>query len=191
MTTSTTSQSFFEAMYREHADPWSFATSEYELSRYKAIVRALQHRRYQRAFEPGCSVGVLTEQLAALCEHVEAMEISPTAAARARERCGCLANVHIACGALPEQMPSGSFDLIVLSEIGYYFEAEELGQLSEQLLEQLQSNGVLLAEHWLGTSNDHILSGDHVHEILSGVTGLRLEHSERNEQFRLDRWIKG
>ena len=82
MTTNTTSQEFFEAKYRENNDPWAFASNAYEQKRYSEILRALDHRRYRRGFEPGCSIGVLTARLASICEHVDAIDISPTAVRR-------------------------------------------------------------------------------------------------------------
>jgi protein-L-isoaspartate O-methyltransferase len=190
MTTSTTSQSFFERMYSQDADPWAFNSSPYEQGRYGSILNALEHRRYQRALEPGCSVGVLTALLATICDQVVGMEISPTAAEYARVRCGRLANVRITCGALPEQIPGGEFDLIVLSEIGYYFGEEQFAMLAEHLIQRLADPGVLLAAHWLGRSKDHILSGNRVHKILRTLPGLKLEYSERHSKFRLDRWVK-
>ena len=180
----TTSAEFFEAKYQAARDPWNFSSSAYEGGRYDATMRMLEGRAYQRALEPGCSIGVLTERLAAICDRVEAIEISPTAVAEARERCRDLQDVHIECAALPE----GSFDLILLSEIGYYFAAEALATLCEQLIGRLRASGTLLAAHWLGTSEDHVLTGDRVHEILGGVRGLVLERSERHTGFRLDRW---
>jgi len=186
----TTSEQFFEDKYRESQDPWSFATSPYERSRYQAIFQALQHRRYQSAFEPGCSIGILTRQLASLCDHVTAMDISPTAVQRAREHCRELSNVTIMCGALPNDIPSEDFDLILFSEIGYYFQDSQLFDLANMLLQRLREDGIILAAHWLGTSEDHILGSDRVHEILETVPCLKLEHSERHAAFRLDRWVK-
>lgn len=182
-------------MYRESADPWRFASSAYELARYAATIRALQGRRFRRAFEPGCSVGVLTEQLAGICSNVDAMDISPTAVERTRKRCGNLPNVSATCAALPSFLPHVPYDLIVLSEIGYYFEAADLKRLSDQLVGALEPGGVFLAVHWLGYSPDHVLNGDRVHEVLSTVEGLSLDLSERHDSpgsgeagFRLDRW---
>ena len=44
----------FEALYARTDDPWSFATSDYELGRYRATLDLIG-ASYQRAFEPGCS----------------------------------------------------------------------------------------------------------------------------------------
>ena len=188
MTASTTSAEFFEQKYRDHADPWDFAGSDYERSRYNAIIGALGERRYERAFEPGCSVGELTWRLAMCCERVDAMDISVTAIDRAKRRCYGLSNVDLQVGGLPHQIPDGAFDLIVFSEIGYYFDEARLQELGSALVQRIHFSGTLLAVHWLGTSGDHVLSGDRVHEIIGSLDGLRLVHSERHARFRLERW---
>jgi SAM-dependent methyltransferase len=187
---STTSAEFFEQKYRENADPWDFARSEYERSRYDSIIKALDGRHYARAFEPGCSVGELTWRLAANCGHVDAMDISATAIDRAKSRCRNLSNVTLQVGSLPHHMPQGDFDLIVFSEIGYYFDEVTLQELGNMLVRRIQRSGTLLAVHWLGTSKDHILGGDHVQEIFGCLGGLRIDHAERHEGFRLERWVR-
>jgi len=186
----TTSAEFFDQKYRENPDPWDFARSEYEQSRYGAIIAALGEHQYRRAFEPGCSVGELTSRLAGRCEHVDAMDISAIAIDRAKHRCRELSNVAFHIGGLPHQIPDGEFDLIVFAEIGYYFEEASLQDLGHLLVRRMRTPGTLLASHWLGTSKDHVLSGDRVHEILAGLPGLRLDHSERHVGFRLDRWVR-
>ena len=191
MTPDPTSLEFFEQKYQRNPDPWEFASSPYEQSRYDAIFNALCHRRYERAFEPGCSIGVLTTRLAAICGQVEAMDISPTAVRHACERCRSFPGVNVSCGALPGHLPSGTFDLVVLSEIGYYFNGELLVQLGKDLVSRMPEGGILLATHWLGVSEDHFISGDLVHQILGTLDGLHAERSERHAQFRLDRWQRG
>lgn len=190
MATDTSSEQFFEAKYAACADPWQFATSRYERERYAAIVGALGGRRYRRAFEPGCSIGILTFKLAAMCDAIEAMDISPTAAARARKRCEAFGHVTVAQGKLPADVPAGFFDLIVFSEIGYYFEPAVLAQIGAQLVDHLNSHGVFLAAHWLGDSPDHRLKGDQVHALLGGLPGIERTLAEKHGQFRIERWIR-
>jgi SAM-dependent methyltransferase len=191
-----TSPEFFEAMYRRDADPWNFAGSEYEGRRYSATLAALEGRRYRRVFEPGCSVGVLTERLAGIADAVEACDVSETAVAEARRRCEHLANVDIWRGSLSERLDVPECDLVVLSEIGYYFEAEVWTEMVEQLVGSMNAGAVLLAVHWLGTSDDHHMSGDAAHEILRANAILQLECAERHEgskakeSFRLDRFVR-
>lgn len=191
-----TSAEFFDSMYRREADPWNFAASPYEQSRYQATIAALGHRRYTRAFEPGCSIGVLTQRLADICETVEAIEISPAAVEQARTRCQSQPNVHITAAALPDYVPDPPLDLIVLSEIGYYFREEDLRALATGLIRSLTPGGTLLAVHWLGHSPDHILSGDQVHETLLALPDLNHDLAERHPSpgsqagFRLDCWTR-
>jgi SAM-dependent methyltransferase len=191
MTANTTSQEFFEAKYRENSDPWAFASNNYERYRYSEILSALDHRRYRRAFEPGCSIGILTARLASICEHIDAIDISPTAVRRARQYCAHLSNISICCGSLPQDVPEETFDLVVFSEIGYYFDRQELFRVGSHLAGRLEPSGALLAVHWLGHSADHLIDGDSVHKILSRLNGLTLEYSERHVGFRIDRWVRG
>ncbi|MGA7313857.1 MAG: SAM-dependent methyltransferase [Silvibacterium sp.] len=188
MRLSPTSAQFFETMYQEHEDPWQFASSQYEHDRYAATLRALGDRRYRHAFEPGCSIGILTAQLATVCDRVEAMDISPTAVARARVRCERLPNVQILCGNLGAAITDREFDLVVFSEIGYYFNETQLRLIATKLVKQMPTDGIFLAVHWLGSSQDHVLDGDRVHEVLKTTANLHLAQSERYPGFRLDRW---
>ena len=99
----------------------------------------------------GLLIGILTAQLAAFCDHVEAMDISPTAVERARLRCEALPNVQILCGSLPETIPNGEIDLVVFSEIGYYFTETQLCSVATELVKQMSPDGIFLAAHWLGS----------------------------------------
>lgn len=177
-------------MYRHNADPWSFASSQYELSRYDAIVDALSMGRYRHAFEPGCSIGVLTERLATLCERIDATDISPTAVAIARERCSQFPHINIHCHSLDEAFSVGDIDLLVLSEIGYYFDRDRWKVLAERLVKCVTESGTILVAHWMGQSEDHRQHGDSVHDVLRSIESISLEYSERNADFRLDRWRK-
>src|ERR1700722_19701349 len=93
---------FFERIYALDADPWNFASDAYELSRYEALIAALSNQHFERAFEPGCSVGVLTERLAPFCGLLLATDLSSNAVAQARARCSSLPNVQIEQGSVAE-----------------------------------------------------------------------------------------
>jgi cyclopropane fatty-acyl-phospholipid synthase-like methyltransferase len=184
------SSAFFEAKYQRKRDPWDFATNAYELRRYDAIIGAIAHRRYHRAFEPGCSIGVLTERLAAHCDEVYAIDFSPSAIVQAQPRCAHLSQVEVHCASLPEGTPAKDFDLLVLSEIGYYFTAQDWQRISAALIDSIPQGATVLAAHWIGHSKDHRISGDEVHEILLSHTKLRLDHAERDASMRLDRLVR-
>ena len=190
MLSETSSEKFFDTKYRLNSDPWKFATDAYEQSRYSATIDALEGRKFEYAFEPGCSIGVLTQKLAGFCKHVRAIDISHTAVLRAQARCKELPNVEVSHGRLPQAIPSDPIDLIVFSEIGYYFKEDELSRVVRDLISHLTPAGTLLAVHWLGHSTDHQLTGDQVHQIIAAVPGLHNTLSRCYKGFRLDLWRK-
>ena len=75
------------------ADPWRFATSDYERAKYEATLAALPHEIYRDVLEIGCSIGVLTRQLAPRCEKLLALDVAAKALDQARARCADLAHV--------------------------------------------------------------------------------------------------
>jgi cyclopropane fatty-acyl-phospholipid synthase-like methyltransferase len=193
-TVATTSAAFFQAKYQVDVDPWNFAADDYEQARYRTILQALSHQHYHLAWEPGCSVGVLTEQLAGLCDGVDACDFAEAAVEQARQRCAHLPGVQVRCASLTDDAAVRSYDLVVLSEIGYYFTAEEWRFQIERIASCMQPGATLLAAHWLGYSADHIQGGDDVHASLMRLGLLKHEHGERHEVagggFRLDRWSR-
>ncbi len=182
------SRGFFEARYQASADPWYFASSPYELQRYEVTLAALQRATYRRAFEPGCSVGVLTAALARRCRQVVAWDIAAAAVSLARARCQDLPHVQIVRGDVAEAVPSGSFDLMILSELGYYFTAPQWRRVALALARRLEPGGELIAVHWLGDSSDHVLHGDQVHAVLRAWLPFQWTGGSRHPGFRLDSW---
>ena len=179
----------FEARYREAPDhdPWRFATSRYEQQRYDVTVATLPERRFVRAFEPGCATGELTARLATRCDHVVALDPSATALAVAAERTAGLPGVDLRRGTLPEDWPEGSFDLLVLSEIGYYFDPPTLRALLQRTLAAATPGACLLGVHWTGHSRDHVLHGDAVQELIAEAAGAPTLVADR-PGFRCARW---
>ena len=115
---------YFEELYAESNDPWNFETSEYERNKYRRTLEVLGERRFERALEAGASIGVFTEMLAARCDELLAVDVSERAVTTARERLAGRKHVVVERRTLPEEMPGGPFDLIVASEILYYYSKE-------------------------------------------------------------------
>ncbi len=80
------------------------------------------------------------------------------------------------------------FDLVVLSEIGYYFEVPELVELRDRAVASLEPGGTLVAVHWRGHSDAHRLHGDVVHAHLADAAGVRPLGAYLDDGFRLDLW---
>ncbi len=180
-------RSDFEAFYAEGGeDPWGFTDRWYERRKRAVTLAALPRDRFGRAFEPGCSIGVLTELLAARCDDVLATDVSDTAVTRARARTKHLDQVRVEQGAVPAQWPPGTFDLVVLSEVGYYCGPVDLDRLTRLAAASLAPDGVLVACHWRHRVEGYPLTGDQVHERLRAHSGLEVLAHHLEEDFVLD-----
>ncbi|OUJ72322.1 class I SAM-dependent DNA methyltransferase [Hymenobacter crusticola] len=182
---------YFEQVYQANADPWQFETSPYEHAKYATTLAALPRPSYAQAFEVGCSLGVLTEKLAARCTHLLAIDVALEPLARAKARCAHLPQVTFQQMFLPQEFPTQhDFDLVVLSEVGYYWNLPDLGRVADGLLERMVPGAHLLLVHWTPEVHDYPLTGDEVHEFFlsrAAADGpLHHLHGERHEQYRLD-----
>jgi SAM-dependent methyltransferase len=173
---------YFDSMYAAAADPWGLESRWYEMRKYAVSVAMLPQRRYADAFEPGCSVGVLTELLAPRCARVLACDVADAAVRAAAERTRHLPNVRVERRVIPRDWPGGTFDLIVLSELLYYFGGDDLRRVLGRAVAALRPGGSLLAVHWLHPVAEYPRSGEEVHGELGARPGLaRLaEHRERD-----------
>ena len=183
---------FFEALYQQNADPWQFATSEYEARKYQTTLAALPRDRYQSGFEIGGSIGILTEQLAGKCQSLLSVDVSDIAQSQAIARCQHLEHIDFELMSVPQQFPDREFDLIVLSEVGYYWCREDLQKAQSLMLDRLRSTGHLLLVHWIVDARVLPLTGDEVHDAFLELVPARLKqiHSLTEPEYRLDLFEK-
>jgi SAM-dependent methyltransferase len=181
--------SFFEHLYQRERDPWSFETSPYEDQKYRITVEAIAKPRATRCLEVGCSIGVLTCRLAAVTGRLVATDVSATALEIAERRCADLSNVEFRQVSTPDESFQGHFDLIVLSEIVYFWDDHDLDLVARGILRSLSPGGRLLLVHWLGET-DYPKSGDDAVEALAArlALGFSAAFASRTEKFRLDLW---
>ena len=186
--TESTPPEYFDRMYAANDDPWRFATSEYERQKYAMTMAWLPRPRYQHAMEIGCSIGVLTEQLAPRCESLLAIDVVERALEQARARCRAWPHIDFRRMHLPAEFPVGSFDLIVLSEVGYYWSERDLALARERIVAGLAPGGHLVLVHWTEPSPDYPLTGDRVHQKFLDRPGDLLRHlgGQRANRYRLD-----
>ena len=177
---------YFEGLYGQSNDPWNFETSEYERNKYGRTLEVLGERRFERALEAGSSIGVFTEMLAGRCEELLAVDVSERAVTAARERLSGREHVVVERRTLPEEMPGGPFDLIVASEILYYFPRGEMLATLRAFERELARGGVLLAVHWRRETRTYPLQGDEVHELILGQSRLRNIETICEHDYRLD-----
>jgi hypothetical protein len=106
--------------------------------------------------------------------------------AAARKRLSGLKHVVVERRTLPEEMPDGPFDLIVASEILYYYTREEMVATLRAFERELAREGVLLAVHWRRETRTYPLQGDEVHELLLRHTRLHNAKTIVEPDYRLD-----
>ncbi|MEN2424157.1 SAM-dependent methyltransferase [Streptomyces rimosus] len=167
-----TPPSYFTTMYAGSADPWDLAGRWYEQRKYALTVAALPRRRYRRAFEPGCSVGVLTGLLAERCDEVLAADRVPAAAEAAARRNRDLPHVEVRTMAIPDEWPEETFDLIVLSELLYYFDDATLREILKRTVACLEPGGTLVTVHWDHPADGHLRTGTQLAPLLTAVDEL-------------------
>lgn len=180
------SSSYFDALYSRSDDPWRLRDRFYEQRKRDLMCAALPRRRFRRAFEPGCASGLLTARLAHRCDEVLACDVADRAVALARERLADLPYVRVEHRRIPEDWPTGQFDLVVLSEVGYY--CPNLPVLAERIRAALAPDGVVVACHWRHAAPDHPHCAGDVHRALGEGLCRIVQHVE--EDFLLDVWTR-
>jgi SAM-dependent methyltransferase len=161
---------YFRQVYAAAPDPYGLADRWYETRKYAITAALLPRPRYGTAFEPGCSVGVLTAQLAPRCGRLLACDAVPDAVEAARARTASLPGVQVEQRVIPRDWPAQAFDLVVLSELLYYFDDADLDELLRRAVGSLRTDGQLLAVHWRHPAPDHPRTGDNVHQVLAAQT---------------------
>jgi SAM-dependent methyltransferase len=180
---------YFDTLYRLDPDPWGFATRWYEARKRDLLLASLPERCYDSAFEPGCSIGLVTEALAPRCASLFASDCSDAALSVARARLALVPHVAIERRRLPEDWPEGAFDLVVLSELLYYFDERDLDAVVRRSIGAVAPGGTLASVHWRHPVADYPLSGDDVEQALAerarGQLVLAVDHREQDFLLRI------
>ncbi len=190
-----THRPYFEALYAASEDPYALRARWYEARKRAVLLAALPQPHYRDAFEPGCGIGELTLELAPRCDRLLASDFSPQAVATARRRTAALGHVEIRQQTLPEDWPlepqpgPGRFDLIVLSEIGYFLDREAMGRVAACCERTLDVDGTLVACDWRPDFAQRSLSTADVHGALAALGLARLVLHEEDD-FVLQVWAR-
>jgi SAM-dependent methyltransferase len=178
---------YFEDKYKSDIDPWRFRSSAYECAKYDHTLEALSKPLFDRGLEVGCSIGVLTKRLATRCRTLTAIDGSQTAVTAAKALSPDNVVFHV--GMLPQDFPSGQYDLILLSEVLYYFSKADLEAVANQCRRALAPGGEIVLCHWLGQS-DYPLSGSEASTLFGAtiVTRVPVRRIFHDDVYRLERF---
>jgi hypothetical protein len=185
---------YFTRQYAGSPDPWGFRTRWYEQRKRDVTLACLPRPSYRSGFEPGCSIGVLSTALATRCERLLVADVDASAVATCRTQLAgsdLRDQVEVRQLRLPDEWPDGAFDLVVLSEVGYYLDSAALDRLLDRSVASLEDGGTLLACHWRHPVADYPLCGDTVQERVLARAELAPLVVHIEPDFRLDVLTKG
>jgi len=187
--TPTRSLRHFEALYAASEDPWQVRERWYEQRKRALVLACLGQPRYRGAFEPGCGNGEMTACLAPRCERLLACDGAASAVAAARKRVGDVAGTRIEQRSLPADWPVGEqFDLVLISELGYYFDGADLEALLARARASLADDGELVLCHWLHDFDDRLTPTAALHAMAAALPGLERTVHYQDCDFLLDAW---
>lgn len=178
----------FDALFHDSDDPWHFRTRWYEARKRALTLACLPSARYANGFEPGCANGELSAELARRCDRMLVSDISQRAVGLTRARLADLTNTRMVQAQLPRDWPDETFDLIVISELGYFLDAQSLDALAQKARATLRPGGTVLACHWRRPIQGCALDGEAVHSRLSLRMDLTVLTELREADFILHVW---
>ncbi len=168
MTASATPSSYFEQMWATGPDPWDHGGRYYEHRKYALTAAMLRSPRYDSVFEPGCATGLLTVLIAPRATRYLATDRHPRAVEVTRARVADINGVSVEVGEIPEDWPEVDLDAVVLSEVLYYLEPDDVRAALDRAAASTSVGGELVAVHYRAPVAEHALLGDQVHELIAG-----------------------
>jgi predicted TPR repeat methyltransferase len=182
---------YFDDVYAAARDPWRLAERWYEQRKYAITMAMLPDPRYRHAFEPGCSVGVLTEKLADRCDHVTSCDVAAVALDATRDRLGDRTNVTLRRMSVDEHWPAADVDLVVLSEVAYYLQSATLRRVLDRECARLAPGATVVAAHWRYAVDDYPLSGDEANALIAATADLTGLARYVDDDVVIDVLVKG
>lgn len=167
-----------DRVHRDREDPWN-VDSPYERRKRAVTLASLPREHYPTALEVGCSVGALAVDLVARCDRLLAVDSSRTALDLARRRTSGVPGLALRLARVPEEWPHGRYDLVSVSEVGYFLSPRSLGELVRRCFDSLADDGHLLLCHWRHEPVGWPLAGPAVHDaFLATGAPVLVEHQE-------------
>ena len=180
----------FDDLFAREVDPFDLEGRWYERRKRAVTLAALEREHYPDALELACAEGALSELLAERCTRLVAVDGSGIAVQRAAARLAHLPRVTVEEAALPQQIPAGPFDLVLVAEVGYYLVPADLDALIRGSSASTATGGELVAVHWRHPSAEYPSDGERVHERFHALLDPVYDHAVglTDRDFLLDSW---
>lgn len=176
-----------DVVHQQDADPWGTQSRWYERRKRDLLLSVLPRARFRRTLEVGCSTGSLAQGLAARTSTLVAVDRSPAALRIARERLAGEPGTDVLGLDVPARWPGGSFDLVVVSEVGYFLSPRAVDRLADRVAASLDEDGVVVLCHWRHAVEGWPLDGAAVHERVARRLGVPLQatYADRDVEIRV------
>ncbi len=144
-----TAADFAPVYSRAERDAWGYEQRAFESKRFDLIMEVMSTVRPKRVLEVGCAEGHLTQRLGSRAEELVACDIVEEALRRARENCRGLDNARFLHLDVRRTWPPGGFDLLVYSDVLYYFTKREVKRVIRESACRVHPGGYFLfANEW-------------------------------------------
>lgn len=176
----------FDTMYSGgNDDPWLFDESEYERRRIGLLLACLGRQRYGSVLEIGCASGQLACRLADVADAVVGVDASAAALRVARANRN---DVRWVRGVVPRDVPDGEFDVVVLSEVGYFLDGVDLLATLRAMRRRVRRGGELVVANWRGPTEDVPLNGPTVQQQAVAMLDLPVRAHYEDADLVIDVW---
>lgn len=176
----------FDGLFERNQDPWNYQNSPYEMDRFSRTLNVLRSRWHTNTLELGCANGVLTRMLAAHSANLLAIDSSVMALNVARMRTGGASNIELRLGSLPDDLPDGEFDLIVLSDFLYYLGFSGCVTLARRMPAIAAPGCRIVIANYLGET-ECALTGEMAAELMiAHLPDWKIVAHDRCDRLRID-----
>ncbi|MBY0392118.1 MAG: class I SAM-dependent methyltransferase [Novosphingobium sp.] len=187
-----------EAVYEADPDPWAAASARYRYQRrkYEVLTSLLPPRRFRRALDLGCGLGLLSRHLASRADAVVGIDVAPSAVARARTLHADQPNLVFEAHdllALPSSFDA-SFDLVVVADVLYYLSPMDdalLKEVAMRIARLLAPDGIcMLANHYFFRLDPDSRQSRRIHDAFIRSPSFDFQ-SEHRHSFFLTTLLQG
>lgn len=145
-------------------DGWEEQLSALDQASHAQQIALLGRQRYGDVLELGCGAGLFTRELAAIADHVTAVDVAPAAIARARtlDLDRGVVEFRLANVMDYDVRLAGPWDLIVMSEtiyeLGWLYPLFDVGWLAAELFAATRDGGRLMMANTYGREGEDVVS---------------------------------
>lgn len=169
-----------DRLYRK-ANPWGRENYTGDID---SAILLVSDRRYKNCLDVGTGLGHYAERASKFCDHVHAIDISPRAVKRARNRLTSLPNISFETSNIRKFTPGTKFDLIILGDMLYYLGdvrfPKEFDALIGHIASLVATGGSILMSNFISTNRPGSVFADYIKAFLSHGMVAKRQQTLRN-----------